>query len=75
MKAVKRVTLDVHNRFECPYRAPADPERSMGFFAVSCCEHPQRRERDGHPWCPDEPHTRSDDPTPKTTPFPPRCPL
>ncbi len=27
------------------------------------------------PWCPDEPGSRTDDPTPQQTPFPPKCPL
>ncbi len=69
-----RVTLKVRNRFECPFRKAADPE-CLGFFSVSSCEHPKRKGRRGDPWCPDEPGSRTDDPTPQQTPFPPKCPL
>lgn len=69
-----RVALQVTNRFGCPFRKPEDRE-CLGFFSVSSCEHPERAKRGGDLWCPDRPGSRSDDPDPENTPFPPKCPL
>ena len=68
------VHLTVINRWGCPFRVREDSEW-LGFFSVSTCAHPQRKKRGGDSWCPSSPNQRTDDPDPKNTPFPPKCPL